>query len=173
MVEDKIWMAGLAQIVEGPEYQMKMHSIFDSDRELWILFYSKDEMSSPTAVVRRVQVMLWLETIPKSQQFKKTKVYFYILAHSAVDLGSSPGQLPPCVGSAVWSLWTPWHLHFNTCFCDDCGKRKKVVEGYPPGTNCFVLEITHALLLLIAHWPDEYHGLLHKKGDWEVWFLYA
>lgn len=58
MVEDKIWMAGLAQILEDHEYKIKMRGIFDSDRELWILFYSMNEMSSPTAVGRRVQVML-------------------------------------------------------------------------------------------------------------------
>ena len=69
---------------------------------------------------------------------QKSEVYFY-LSKFCCGLGHSPGQLS-CVfvGSVIWSLWTLWHFHFNTCFCDGCCK-KKVMKGYPPGAKelCF------------------------------------
>lgn len=43
-------------------------------------------------------------------------------------------------------------------------KRKKVVEGYPPGTKCFVLEITYALLLLKPIGQMSTMAYIIKKG---------
>lgn len=66
---------------------------------------------------------------------QNSKVYFY-LCKFCRGFGQFSRTIILCVfvGSAVWSLWTLWHLHVNTGFHNGCCK-KKVLKGYPSGTK--------------------------------------